>query len=95
MNDRVQKVIEEKIRPYIKEHYGDIEVVSIEDGIVKVKLLGNCRGCIQAGITVENVVKEELVKEIPEIKDVLLVNDVSEELLDFAKKILRKDKQGE
>jgi len=90
MNDKIQQVIDVKIRPHLKEHYGDIEFVSIEDGIVRVKFWGNCKGCPQANLTVEHLVKEELIREIPEIEDVILVNEISDELLDFARKILNK-----
>lgn len=90
MNNKIQKVIDEKIRPHLKEHYGDIEFVSFEAGIVSIKFWGNCKGCPQASLTIEQLVKAELVKEIPEIEDVVLLNEVSDELLDFARKILNK-----
>lgn len=40
----VEKIIEEKVKPYILEHGGDIAVTKIEDGIVYITLFGNCQG---------------------------------------------------
>jgi Fe-S cluster biogenesis protein NfuA len=93
MFNKVKNVIEKSVQPKLQEHYGDIELLRVrEDGVVEVKLLGACRGCPSAQITIEEVVEAILKNEIPEIKKVVLVNEVSEELLDMAKKILNRNK---
>lgn len=90
MFEKVNKVLKEKVKPHLYEHYGDIKLVAVEEGIVKVKLLGACKGCPSAQITIEEVVETALKDEIPEIKKVVLVNEVSQDLIDMAKKILNK-----
>lgn len=87
---RIQQVIDEKVKPYLGEHNGDIEFLGIEDGVVKIKLLGQCSGCISAKYTVENIVEASLKEQIPEVKKIELINFVSEEALDMARKILSK-----
>lgn len=92
MYDRVNSIINEKVRPALKEHNGDIELIDVKDGIVTVKLLGQCSGCPSAKFTLEHVVQTTLQNEVPEIKEVIATHEVSEELLDMARKILNKNK---
>ncbi|MCY6484324.1 NifU family protein [Clostridium aestuarii] len=88
----VEKVLDEKVRPYLESHYGNVKVENIEDGIVEIQLLGKCSGCPSAKYTVEEIIETALKAEIPEIKKVELSSVISEELLGFARKILKKNK---
>ena len=72
MLQKVEKIISEKIRPSIKEHDGDIEIVSIQDGILKIKLLGSCIGCYHASSITSDFVKKIIILENIGIKDVVL-----------------------
>lgn len=90
MLQRVEKIISEKIRPSIKEHGGDIEVISVQDEILKIKLLGNCIGCYHASSTTSDFVKKIVLLEDIGIKDVVLETGVSEDLIEMAKKLLAK-----
>lgn len=90
IEEKIQKVINEKVKPYLGEHNGDIEFLGIEDGIVKVKLLGQCSGCVSAKYTVENIVEASMKEEIPEVERVELISCISEETLDVARRILNK-----
>ncbi|MGG7076697.1 NifU family protein [Clostridium sardiniense] len=92
MYDRVNSIINEKVRPALKEHNGDIELIDVKEGVVTVKLLGQCSGCPSAKFTLEHVVQTTLQNEVPEIKEVIATHEVSEELLDMARKILNKNK---
>jgi Fe-S cluster biogenesis protein NfuA len=66
MREKVEKAIEE-IRPFLQRDGGDIELVDVKDGIVKVKLKGACGCCPMAQMTLKNGVEKALKKEIPEI----------------------------
>ncbi|MCB2296093.1 NifU family protein [Clostridium algoriphilum] len=90
MFDEIEKIFETNIRPKLADHYGNIELVSFDDGIVKVKLLGQCKGCLSAKYTIEDIVETTLKEKMPEIKKVVLINEVSEELLEQARNILNK-----
>ena len=91
MIDRIKMVIDKKVRPYLGEHGGDIEVVDIRDGIVKVRLLGSCKSCPAAKLTFEDIIRTAIIDEVPEIKDVELDDRISEDLLMLARKILSKE----
>ncbi|MFL0194261.1 NifU family protein [Clostridium sp. WILCCON 0269] len=88
MEQKVLKVIEEKVRPYLNSHNGDIEVIGVKEGIVKIKLLGQCSNCISAKYTVQDIVEGSIKNEIPEIKAVEIIDYISEDILNQARKIL-------
>lgn len=91
MEEKIKKILEEKVNPLLESHYGGAVLVGFENGIAKVRLTGACRTCPSAQYTTEDIVKEILMSELPEIKDVILDTSVSEDLLDMAKKILNKE----
>ena len=69
MRDKVQAVID-KIRPSLQADGGDVELVSVEDGTVKVRLQGACKGCPMSQMTLKNGIEKILKKEIPEVERV-------------------------
>lgn len=83
------RILEEKVRPSLLNHGGEIELIGITDeNEVHVRFLGACSGCPSAHITLETVVKGILLSECPEIKDVVADVSISKDLLETAKKFL-------
>ena len=65
----------ERVRPYLQSDGGDISLVEItEDNTVKVKLQGACHGCPYSIQTLKAGVEQALLKEVPEIKQVVSVD---------------------
>lgn len=62
-----------KIRTALQQDGGDIELVGIEDGVIKVRLKGACAGCPMSQMTMANFVEAELKKAVPEVKRVQAV----------------------
>ncbi|MBP1744833.1 MAG: nitrogen fixation protein NifU [Firmicutes bacterium] len=91
MEEKIREVLETKVKPQLSEHDGGIEFIGYKDGIVEVRLLGQCSGCPSAKFTVENTVEAVLKEEIPGIRGVELSACISRETLDFAKRILNKE----
>ncbi|MBN1755871.1 NifU family protein [bacterium] len=70
MLEMVQKTLD-KIRPSLQADGGDVELVEVtDDGIVKVKLTGACKGCPMSQMTLKMGIERLLKKEIPEVKEV-------------------------
>ena len=69
MKDLVEKAISE-IRPQLQADGGGIELVDVEDGVVKVKLTGACAGCPMSQMTLQMGVERYLKTKIPEVKRV-------------------------
>ncbi len=93
LRQRVERVIAEKVRPTLAGHDGDLEIVSLEDGVLKVRFLGACQNCPSASATLEGIVSAEVKDTIPEIADVILVTGVSDETIGMAKQILRQRRE--
>jgi Fe-S cluster biogenesis protein NfuA len=66
---RVQRVLDEQVRPGLREDGGDLELVGIdEDRIVQVRLLGACQGCTSSVITLTMFAEKLIKSEVPEIR---------------------------
>lgn len=63
---RVSRVID-MVRPYMKSHGGDVELVDVTPDTVFIKLHGACNGCSMSAVTLRNGVEEALREQVPEI----------------------------
>ena len=86
--EAVEKVLDERVRPALESHGGGVLVDSLEGDTLFVKLLGACHGCPSASATMGFLVESEVKQALPEIKEVALVEGVSEELLAQARQML-------
>lgn len=84
----IEKVIDEKVRPALLDHEGNVKLLSYENGICKVRLLGKCSNCPSAKLTTEELIGKQIMETLPYVRDVVLVDEVSPELLLFARQIL-------
>jgi Fe-S cluster biogenesis protein NfuA len=69
LKDEVEKALDE-VRPQIKVHGGDVELVEVKDGVVTVKLTGACVGCPMSQMTLQYGIGRYLKKKIPKIRKV-------------------------
>ncbi len=69
---RIQHTLD-KIRPYIQADGGDCELVGYDNGVVIVSMQGACQGCGIIDSTLNDGIKAILMDEIPEVKDVQLL----------------------
>jgi Fe-S cluster biogenesis protein NfuA len=72
MRDKVEEVLE-KIRPSLIRDGGNVELVDVEEGTVKVKLTGACAGCPMSTMTLKMGIEKLLKQEVPEVKEVVSV----------------------
>ncbi len=69
MRERVEKALKE-IRPSLQVDGGDVELVDVENGIVKVRLTGACNGCPMSQMTLKQGIERYIKKVIPEVLSV-------------------------
>jgi Fe-S cluster biogenesis protein NfuA len=74
MLEKVREVIEKEIKPLLALEGGSIELVSVENGVVTVRLKGACAGCPMSQFTLVNFVEATLKDKIPEVKEVRAVS---------------------
>jgi len=70
VEDRIIKVLDEKIRPQVAKDGGDIKFKSFEDGVVHVELQGSCSGCPSSLMTLKQGVQNLLCHYVEEVKSV-------------------------
>lgn len=70
MKEKIQAALN-KVRPMLQADGGDVELVDVEDGVVKVRLQGACAGCPMSQMTLKNGIENFLKKEIPEVVSVV------------------------
>lgn len=72
--DAVSAALEE-IRPYAESHGGTIELDSIVDGVVRVRMLGACDGCPSSAVTLTSAVEQAVRERWPHLRRLELVDD--------------------
>jgi Fe-S cluster biogenesis protein NfuA len=72
MNEKVKAALDQ-IRPALQADGGDVELVDVKDGTVRVKLTGACGGCPMATMTLKKGIERILKERVPEVKEVVAV----------------------
>jgi Fe-S cluster biogenesis protein NfuA len=62
-----------KIKPALQADGGDVELVAVEDGVVKLRLTGACAGCPVANITLKQGIERILKEQVAGVKEVIAV----------------------
>ena len=61
------KVIEEKVRPFVQSHHGHVSLKGVKDGFLLITLAGNCNDCENKSDTCLNGILEMVQNELPEV----------------------------
>ena len=72
MQEKVEEVLN-KIRPSLIADGGNVELVEVNDGTVKVRLTGACAGCPMSTMTLKMGIEKILKQEVPEVKEVVAI----------------------
>ena len=72
MREKVEAALS-KIRPVLQADGGDVDLVDVVDGVVKLRLTGACGGCPMATMTLRAGIERVLKEEVPEVKEVIAV----------------------
>jgi len=72
MKEKVEAALAQ-VRPALQADGGDVELVEVKEGIVRLKLKGACNGCPMATMTLRNGIERILKEQIPEVKEVIAV----------------------
>jgi Fe-S cluster biogenesis protein NfuA len=72
MKEKIETALA-KIRPMLQADGGDVELVAVEEGVVKLRLKGACAGCPVSEMTLKQGIERLLKEQIPEVKEVVAV----------------------
>jgi Fe-S cluster biogenesis protein NfuA len=73
IEEKIVKILDQKIRPAVARDGGDIKFKEFKDGIVTVQLQGSCSGCPSSTMTLKQGVQNLLCHYLPEVKEVVSV----------------------
>ena len=66
LEDRVQQALD-SVRPYMESHGGNVELLSVQDGIARIHLRGSCSDCSASSVTLELAIKKALEEAAPDL----------------------------
>ncbi len=72
MRDKVEVALAQ-IRPALQADGGDVELVDVNEGVVRLKLKGACSGCPMSTMTLKHGIERVLKQQLPEVKEVIVV----------------------
>lgn len=73
MEEEIRRALEEQVRPAIQLDGGDLELISVQAGVVTVRMFGACEGCPLTPVTLRAGIERILRDAVPEIKEVVAV----------------------
>jgi len=72
---KIDKLLDEQVRPALNAHDGNVEVIDVDNNKVFIKLSGGCQGCSSSITTVKQGIETLIKKEFPEILEIVDVTD--------------------
>jgi Fe-S cluster biogenesis protein NfuA len=72
MRDTVEAALAQ-IRPALQADGGDVKLIDVTDGVVKLQLTGACSGCPMSTMTLKMGIERVLKEQIPDIKEIVAV----------------------
>lgn len=88
LREKIEAVIDAKLRPQLLLHGGGMETVRLEGSRYVFRLTGQCAGCPSAYLTTEEIIRSTLLAEVPQLREVMLEQQVGDDLLAQARKLL-------
>jgi Fe-S cluster biogenesis protein NfuA len=80
VEDRVVLALED-VRPYLRSHGGNVELLGIGDGVARLRLVGSCHGCPSSALTMKNTIEEAIVARAPEVLSIDVEGEIAEPMM--------------
>ena len=93
LENKIRDLLEDKVNPRLGSHGGSASFRVYEDGVLHVRLMGQCANCPAAIPENETLIFEELKEYLPELREVRIITGVSDELIGWARKRVE-DRRG-
>lgn len=94
MLQQIEAALEAGIRPRLAVHGGGVDLLRVENGIAHLRLFGPCSSCLASCINAEQDYLDELREYVPELRGVVVEREVSQWLLEEAKRRLGERHEG-
>jgi Fe-S cluster biogenesis protein NfuA len=57
----------DQVRPYLRSHGGNVELIGVSDGVARLRLVGSCHGCPSSAITMRQTIEEAILGKAPDV----------------------------
>jgi Fe-S cluster biogenesis protein NfuA len=78
LQTRIEQALD-KVRPYLQSHGGEVEVLSTDGGIVRLRMKGSCHGCPSSALTMQTTIEQAIYAAAPDIAELEVEGIVSEQ----------------
>jgi Fe-S cluster biogenesis protein NfuA len=65
LESRVLQALDD-VRPRLRAHHGDVELIGVADGVVRLRLLGSCHGCASSAVTMKQTIEQAVLGRAPD-----------------------------
>jgi len=76
METRVMKALDET-RPYLQSHGGDVELLGVTDGTVRLRLAGSCRSCSSSTMTLKLAIERAIYDAAPDVTEIVTEGQIA------------------
>jgi Fe-S cluster biogenesis protein NfuA len=77
LETRVRQALE-KVRPYLASHGGNVELLGVADGIVRLRLQGSCHGCPSSALTLKQTIEEAICEKAPDATSIEVEGEITQ-----------------
>src|SRR3979490_3301518 len=60
----------DRVRPYLKSHGGNVDLLSVDDGVVHLQMQGSCHGCPSSAMTLKLAIEEAIYEAAPDVAEI-------------------------
>src|SRR5262249_32603899 len=68
----------DKVRPFLKSHGGDVELLAVEEGVIELRMLGSCNGCPSSALTLRSAIEDAIYEAAPDAAELRVAGVVAE-----------------
>jgi Fe-S cluster biogenesis protein NfuA len=76
LETRVRQALEQ-VRPYLQSHGGNVELLGVEGGIIRLRLQGSCHGCPSSAQTLKSTIEEAIAEKAPDAAGLQVEGEIS------------------
>ncbi len=71
---RIRQALD-KVRPFLHSHGGNVELLGVDEGVVRLQMQGSCSGCPSSAMTLKTSIEEAIYEAAPDTAEIVVVEE--------------------